>query len=57
MQDNKKAVRLRGTDSAKIIQIIETKSLIGSGTDEDPARYIFQYWDFDGNLIASKEQR
>ncbi len=45
--------RPRGTDHAKVIKVIQTKSLIGRGTQKDPARYIYQYWDFKGNLLAS----
>ncbi len=47
--------RQRGTDNAKVIKVIKTESLIGRGTQEDPARYIYQYWDFKGNLIASHD--
>lgn len=45
--------RPRGTDNAKVIKVIQTKSLIGRGIQKDPARYIYQYWDFKGNLLAS----
>ena len=50
-----KTARPRGTDSAKAIQVIQTKSLIGKGAEEDPARYIYQYWDFKGNLLAEHD--
>lgn len=45
----------RGTDKAKVIQVIQTVSIIGAGTEKDPIRYIYQYWDFKGNLLASKD--
>ncbi len=45
----------RGTDSAKVIQVIETKSLKGIGTKEDPARIVTQYWDFNGKLLAESD--
>ncbi len=45
----------RGTDNAKVIEVIETKSLIGAGTEKDPVRFIYQYWDFEGKLLASKD--
>lgn len=45
----------RGTDKAKVIQVIQTVSIIGAGTEKDPVRYIYQYWDFKGNLLASKD--
>ena len=37
--------------SAKVIQVIETKSTRGKGTDADPVRQVTQYWDFEGNLL------
>lgn len=33
-------VRPRGTDKAKVIQVIETESIRGNGTDTDPVRLI-----------------
>lgn len=48
-------IKARGTDSAKVIQVIETKSLKGEGTDESPARIVTQYWDFQGNLLAERD--
>lgn len=48
-------VRPKGTDNAKVIKVIQTKSLIGRGIQKDPARYIYQYWDFKGNLLASHD--
>lgn len=45
----------RGTDKARVVLLIETISLKGAGTEKDPVREVFQYWDFDGNLIAEKD--
>lgn len=45
--------RPKGTESVKVIQVIETKSTIGSGTEKDPFRPINQYWDLEGNLLGS----
>ena len=43
MKDNEiKSVRPRGTDSAKVIQVIVTKSLEGIGTEEDPCKLEFR---------------
>lgn len=47
--------RPRGTDKAEVIQVIRTISLLGDGTEKDPARFIYQYWDFEGNLLASHD--
>ena len=48
-------VRPRGTDSARVIQVIETKSIRGNGTNEDMCRPVTQYWDFEGNLLAEND--
>lgn len=47
--------RPRGTDTAKVIQVIETKSLRGIGTQEDMCRIVTQYWDFKGNMLAEDD--
>lgn len=39
-----------------VIEVIETISIIGNGTSEDPVRYLYEYWDLDGNLLASKDE-
>lgn len=51
--DRKRA--MRGTDSAKAMTIIRTISLIGEGTKENPARFLYQYWDLKGELLASHD--
>ncbi len=48
-------VRPRGTDSARVIQVIETKTLRGIGTEEDMCRQVTQYWEFDGTLLAEND--
>lgn len=50
-----KTVRPRGTDKAEVMQVIKTKSLLGLGTEKDPVRYVYQYWDFEGNLLAKHD--
>ncbi len=47
--------RPRGTDKAKVIQVIKTTSILGEGTEKDPVRYIYQYWDLKGNLLAKHD--
>ena len=47
--------RPRGTDSARLIEVIETVSIRGSGNEDDPVRRVFQYWSIDGKLLAEKE--
>lgn len=45
----------RGTDTAKVIQVIETVSLRGKGTEEDPCRVVHQYWTFEGEMLAEND--
>ncbi|MGI6042143.1 MAG: carboxypeptidase [Candidatus Alectryocaccobium sp.] len=52
--EQEKTVRPRGTDSARVIQVIETRSIKGRGTPDDPCRVIIQYWEFDGNLLTER---
>ena len=49
----KNTARPRGTDSARIVEVIETKSLIGEGTSHDPCRAAIQYWHKNGELNAT----
>ena len=41
-----------GTKEAKVIQVIETLTLKGLGTPEDPAYLCKEYWSLDGRLLA-----
>ncbi len=54
MEGNKTA-RPRGTDAVEIMKVIRTTSIIGYGIEKDPVRLIYQYWDFEGNLLASND--
>lgn len=48
-------VRPDGTESAKVIQVIETKAKRGLGTEKDPVRNVVQYWDLEGNFLAEMD--
>lgn len=50
-------VRADGTKSAKVIQVIETKSKRGLGTEKDPVREVTQYWDFEGRFLAEMDMK
>lgn len=52
--ESEKTVRPRGTDSAKVIQVVETRSIEGYGTPEDVCREVVQYWSLEGELLAEK---
>lgn len=47
-----RGARPRGTDGARVIQVIETQAIEGYGTPEDPIIIKKQYWDFEGNLLG-----
>lgn len=46
----------RGTDSAKVIEVIETKAMRGAGTIENPFRVVTQYWNLKGILLAENDE-
>lgn len=50
--ERKNGIRYCTTKSARVIQVIETRSIRGSGEENDPVRDLIQYWDFDGRLLA-----
>lgn len=53
-----KSIRPRGTDAARVIQVIETRSLRGRGeTFGDVCREVIQYWDFNGKLLAEYDPK
>lgn len=46
----------RGTDSARVISVIETTAARGSGKSiDDQCRSVVQHWDFEGNLLAEND--
>jgi hypothetical protein len=38
--------------TAKVIQVVYTEALRGSGADHDPYRCVKAYWSLDGELLA-----
>ncbi len=42
-------------ERARVIQVIEVAANRGAGTKKDPVRKITQYWDFEGNLLAERD--
>ena len=55
MEGPKNTVRPNGTNSAKVIQVIETKSNRGKGTPDDLCRRVVQYWSLEGKLLAEND--
>lgn len=48
----KETVHLGRVDSAKIIQVIQTVSRAGNGSESNPNRLVTAFWSFDGELLA-----
>lgn len=46
-----KKSNLQKTKSARVMQVIETISLAGDGTDGSPLYEVHQYWRPDGTLL------
>lgn len=55
MHKPKAPLTARPTVSAKVITVIETVSVIGSGTPEDPLRHMIRYWNLEGELLAERD--
>ena len=45
----------REAKAARVIQVIETVTLAGDGTDANPVYEVFQYWPLDGKLLARSD--
>ena len=50
-----KKPNLQETKSARVMQVIETVSLAGDGTDANPVYEVHQYWTLDGDLLAKND--
>ena len=42
----------REAKAARVIQVIETVTLAGDGTDANPVYEVHQYWTLDGELLS-----
>lgn len=44
-------------ESAKVIEIIETAAVIGTGVHpNNPVRRVIQYWSLDGKLLFTRDE-
>ncbi len=50
-----KRIDVRSIDEVQVIQVIKITSLIGEGTEKDPCRYLYSYFDQEGNLLAVRD--
>lgn len=51
--DPQETRRPQGPYRVKVIQVIETESLEGRGTEKDPCRRVTQYWSMEGKMLAA----
>lgn len=42
----------RNIRGAKVVQVIETKEVVGKGTEDSPCYLEHLYWSLDGKLLA-----
>jgi len=42
--------------NTEVIKVIRTISFFGNGTDENPNRFVYQYWDLNGTLLATVDK-
>ena len=42
---------MQGITNVKVVEVIRTETVIGTGTKEDPVRTVVQYWDKSGKSI------
>lgn len=50
--DEKKTAHPGRVDSAKVIQVIQTVSRAGNGSESNPNRFVTAFWSLDGELLA-----
>lgn len=47
-----KTVRPRGTDSVRVISVVEVTTTVGDGTPGNPSRTVIEYWSLSGERLA-----
>ena len=52
--NEKNTARPRGTDSARLVTVIETTALCGTGLANDPCYPRIQYWSLEGDYLGEK---
>lgn len=44
-------------DGVRIIEVIEVSGVRGKGVEGDAIRNVYQYWTFDGRMLAESDNR
>lgn len=47
--------RLSNVDEARVIEVVEVKSIVGEGIDGSPIRQITEYFSKEGELLARRD--
>lgn len=47
-----KFTRLTGVNEARVIEVVQVRSLAGDGTNENPFYEVTEYYSFGGELLA-----
>ncbi len=42
--------------SLEMVEVVKIEILVGSGTKQDPERYVTQYWDKSGQLLVTLDE-
>lgn len=50
-----RAARKQTPSLVRKIEVLHSRATRGAGTDEDPCRFVDQYWDSEGNLLAEND--
>jgi hypothetical protein len=56
MSDDSPFKRLTNINEAKVIKVIEIKSIIGKGIEGDPIIEIAEYYSEEGELLARRDR-
>lgn len=45
------------TQTVRVVQVVETRTLVGEGTDQDPYTTVTEYWSFEGQRLGLLDPR
>ena len=51
-----KKIEHKGPNDVRVMKVIRVICRKGNGTSENPVRFVYQYWDFKGNLLAEYDK-
>lgn len=54
-QMDNKTVRPRGTDSVRVISVVEVTTTVGDGMPGNPMRTMTEYWSLSGARLAVRD--